>query len=132
MYTKAQFTRLDSFEEATHGWFWGSCRDIFGALRGSNSGFEGGGGCTGGGVCGGSGWVPPMVFCGCLSKAPTFLLRCQPMFAESVPFAAHLFTHRVSAMTLIASAHMRELPVLLVAGSSCKHTNLSRNIFRKN
>jgi len=24
------------------------------------------------------------------------------------------------------------VPVLLVAGSSCKHTNLSRNIFRKN
>ncbi len=22
MYTKAQFTRLGSFEEATHGWFW--------------------------------------------------------------------------------------------------------------
>ena len=78
------------------------------------------------------GSFPPRLKVGASSKAPTFLLRCQPMFAESVPFAAHLFTHRVSAMTLIASAHMRELPVLLVAGSSCKHTNLSRNIFRKN
>ena len=78
------------------------------------------------------GSFPPRLKVGASSKAPTFLLRCQPMFAESVPFAAHFFTHRVSAMTLIASAHMRELPVLLVAGSSCKHTNLSRNIFRKN
>lgn len=30
MYTKAQFTRLGSFEDATHGWFWGSYRDISG------------------------------------------------------------------------------------------------------
>lgn len=54
MNAKARFTRLGSFEEATHGWFWGSYRDIFGALRGSNSGVEGGGGFTGGGVSGGS------------------------------------------------------------------------------
>ncbi|EID50653.1 hypothetical protein HMPREF1324_0275 [Rothia aeria F0474] len=54
------------------------------------------------------------------------------MFAEPVPFTAHLFTHRVSAMTLIASAHMRELPALLVVGSSCKPAILSRNTFRKN
>ena len=58
MYTKAQFTRLGSFEEATHGWFWGSYRDIFGALRGPKSGFEGGGGFTGGGVSGGSWQLP--------------------------------------------------------------------------
>lgn len=69
---------------------------------------------------------------GASSEAPTFLLRCQPMFAEPVPFAAHFFTHRVPAMTLIASAHMRELPALLVAGSSCKLAILSRNTFRKN
>jgi len=54
------------------------------------------------------------------------------MFAESVPFAAHFFTHRVPVMTLIASAHMRELPALLVAGNSCKPAILSRNIFREN
>mgnify|MGYP000934719147 CR=1 FL=1 len=49
MYTKAQFTRLDSFEEATHGWFWGSYRDTPKPISGPNSGFE-----TGGGVSGGS------------------------------------------------------------------------------
>ena len=54
MYTKAQFTRLGSFEDASHGWFWGSYRDIFGALRGPNSGFEGGGGFTGGRISIGS------------------------------------------------------------------------------
>ena len=58
MNAKARFTRLGSFEEATHGWFWGSYRDIFGALRGPNSGFEGGGGFTGGGVSGGSWQLP--------------------------------------------------------------------------
>ena len=78
------------------------------------------------------GSFPPRLKVGASSEAPTFLLRCQPMFAESVPFAAHFFTHRVSAMTLIASAHMQELSVLLVAGSSCKPAILSRNIFRKN
>lgn len=78
------------------------------------------------------GSFPPRLKVGASSEAPTFLLRCQPMFAESVPFAAYLFTHRVSAMTLIVSAHMQELPVLLMAGSSCKPAILSRNIFRKN
>ena len=78
------------------------------------------------------GSFPPRLKVGASSEAPTFLLCCQPMFAESVPFTAHLFTHRVSAMTLIASAHMQELPVLLVAGSSCKPAILSRNIFREN
>ena len=71
------------------------------------------------------GSFPPRLKVGASSEAPTFLLCCQPMFAESVPFVAHFFTHRVPVMTLIASAHMRELPALLVAGSSCKHTNLS-------
>ena len=78
------------------------------------------------------GSFPPRLKVGASSEAPTFLLRCQPMFAESVPFVAHFFTHRVPVMTLIASAHMRELPVLLVAGSSCNPAILSRNTFRKN
>ena len=78
------------------------------------------------------GSFPPRLKVGASSGAPTFLLCCQPMFAESVPFAAHFFTHRVSAMTLITSTHMRELSVLLVAGSSCKPAILSRNIFREN
>ena len=78
------------------------------------------------------GSFPPRLKVGASSEAPTFLLCCQPMFAEPVPFVAHFFTHRVSAMTLIASAHMRELPVLLVAGSSCNPAILSRNIFREN
>ena len=43
------------------------------------------------------GSFPPRLKVGASSEAPTFLLRCQPMFAESVPFAAHFFTHRVSA-----------------------------------
>lgn len=55
MYTKATFTKITSFQAATHGWFWGSYRDIFGALRGPNSGFEGGGGFVGGGAGGGGG-----------------------------------------------------------------------------
>ena len=78
------------------------------------------------------GSFPPRLKVGASSEAPTFLLRCQPMSAESLPFAAHLFTHRVSVMTLIASAHVRELSVLLVAGSSCNSAILSRNTFRKN
>ncbi|VEJ30996.1 Uncharacterised protein [Rothia dentocariosa] len=78
------------------------------------------------------GSFPSRLKVGASSEAPTFLLRCQPMFAEPVPFAAHFFTHRVPVMTLIASAHMRELPALLVAGSSCNPAILSRNTFRKN
>lgn len=78
------------------------------------------------------GSFPPRLKVGASSEAPTFLLCCQPMFAEPVPFVAHFFTHRVPVMTLIASAHMRELPALLVAGSSCKLAILSRNTFRKN
>ena len=54
MYIKSEFKKISSFAHITRGWFWGSYRDIFGALRGPNSGFEGGGGFTGGGVSGGS------------------------------------------------------------------------------
>ena len=44
------------------------------------------------GVSGGAhGSFPPRLKVGASSEAPTFLLRCQPMFAESVPFAAHFF-----------------------------------------
>ena len=54
MYIKPEFKKISSFAHITRGWFWGSYRDIFGALRGPKSGFEGGGGFTGGGVSGGS------------------------------------------------------------------------------
>ena len=79
------------------------------------------------------GSFPSRLKVGASSKAPTFLLRCSsPCLRSPCHFAAYLFTHRVPAMTLIASAHVRELSVLLVAGSSCKPAILSRNIFRKN
>ena len=37
------------------------------------------------------GSFPPRLKVGASSEAPTFLLRCQPMFAESIPFRSALF-----------------------------------------
>ena len=36
MYTKATFAKITFFQAATHGWYWGNRRDIYGALRYAN------------------------------------------------------------------------------------------------
>ena len=78
------------------------------------------------------GSFPPRLKVGASSEAPTFSIALPTNVCRVRAIRSALFTHRVSAMTLIASAHVQELPVLLVAGSSCKPAILSRNIFRKN
>ena len=90
MYTKARFTRLGSFEEATHGWFWGSYRDIFGALT---LGSKAAAASLAGVSVEAHGSFPPRLKVGASSEAPTFSIAlptnvCRVLATHSALFYA--------------------------------------------